>query len=83
MKTYKIIVKDGWMPKLKEELGAWGINDNMYQIVVDTLITSNRNVVNVATETFRENLHLIRIESIPFDKPFDYRSGQAQDVPNG
>ena len=75
MRTYKIIIKDGWMSKLQEELREWGINDNMYRIVDDTLITNNKNVVNVATETFTENLHLISIESIPFDK--------TQDVPNG
>lgn len=72
MKTYKITVKNGWMSKLKEELVAWGVAQDKYRVDGDVLITSNNNVIDVATETFIENLHLISIESISF----------AKDVPN-
>lgn len=65
MKTYKIVVKQGWISHLTKELKAWGVPHNKYQQGGDTITTTDKNVVDVATETFIENLHLISIESIP------------------
>jgi len=65
MKTYKIVVKDGWITKLKIELAMWGVAEDKYQLDDNTIITTDTNVVDVATETFINNRHLISIESIP------------------
>jgi hypothetical protein len=76
-RVYKIIVYGGWIFKLLQELKAWGVADEKYQVDLDsdTIITTDKNVIDVATETFILNLHLISIESIPtkpsYDKPED------------
>jgi len=62
-RIYSILVKDGWTSKLVQELNAWGVSSNKYQVEGNTIITSDTNVVDVATETFINNLHLISISS--------------------
>lgn len=59
---YEITVNDGFMGVLLKELRAWRVPASNYEVNGTTVTTKSKNVVDVATETFIDASHLIRIE---------------------
>jgi len=61
---YCITVKKGFLPFLIKELKLWGVKESQYQIEEDKIITSDNNVIDVATETFIKYPEFLIIEKI-------------------
>lgn len=61
---YKITVKERYFSSFIKELWIWGIKETTYQIEANSIITSDKNVVDVATETFINRPDLINIEEV-------------------
>ena len=53
-RTYSILVKGGYISKLIQELNAWGVSSNKYQVEGNTIITSDTNVVDVCLTLFQK-----------------------------
>jgi hypothetical protein len=58
-KTYTITVKQAYLQQLLDELKAW--DENRYAVQENVITTKEPNVVDVATETFMDSMHLIQI----------------------
>ena len=63
-KTYRITVNGGYIDRLLSELKEWGVEENLYTAVGDSVITNSKNVIDVATETFFDASHLLEIKEI-------------------
>jgi hypothetical protein len=60
--VYRIEARVGWMHVLLWELYQWG--ENRYTLEDGVVVTTCKNVVDVATETFIKVPHLIKITTI-------------------
>ena len=63
-KVYRITVSGGYINKLLVELGEWGVEKSLYSTIGDSVTTSNKNVIDIATETFMYAPYLLNIVEV-------------------
>jgi len=64
-KTWRITIEsDVYFGIYLGELKNWHVNPSLYRVEGNSVITSNNNVIDVATETFLNHLTLLKIEAV-------------------
>ena len=64
-KTWRIIIKsDVHFGIFLGELKNWQVNPALYKVEGNSVVTSNNNVVDVATETFINNRSVLNIQVV-------------------
>lgn len=61
-KTYVIELSDSlYVRKFLKELSAWGVDEGKYEVLGNMVKTQDKNVVDVATETFMFHTDVLTI----------------------